>query len=101
MKKFLTFAVFIFAVVFAQFSQAQSYTPQEGDKMIVYEHTCGYCYKQLNDTEIYRNKQLIFKEKAPRYGCNNPDTNGAHYIPTGYMDYYIYKNGSWQQVMDY
>lgn len=101
MKKILIFAVLIFSLTFAQFSQAQAYSPQEGDKAVVIERTCGYCYFTGYDISIYRNKKLIHEEKAPTYGCKNPHTNGAHYWPSGGVSYYIFKNGSWQQVHDY
>ena len=103
MRKILIFAVFIFGLAFAQFSQAQSYTPQEGDKAIVYEHTCGWCFKTYYEKSFYRNKQLIAKDEAPpRYGCSNSQNNGEHYWPNSYFaSYYIFTNGNWQRVTDY
>ncbi len=99
MKKFLLAAAII---LFAQISQAQAYTPQEGDKAIINHRKCGWCYMSYDEANIYRQKKLIFEDKAPVYGCNNPHTNGEHYWGNSYtVSYYLFTGGNWQKVTDY
>ncbi|MBQ6004946.1 MAG: hypothetical protein IJL14_01710 [Selenomonadaceae bacterium] len=106
MKKFLLTAALIIGIVISQFvtiSQAQTYTPQEGDKAIIDARGCHWCYESYNEAQIYRNKQLIAQDTAPEYGCSRSyNGDGRHaWSNESRRSYYIFTNGSWQQVIDY
>lgn len=102
MRKILLAAALVFSVVTGQFAQAQDYTPQEGDKAIINHRGCHWCYRSYNETEIYRNKQLIVRDKAPVYGCSSSYEDGKHnWSNTFTVSYYLFTGGNWQLVTDY
>ena len=103
MKKILMAAALVFSVVTGQFAQAQTYTPQKGDKAIIKHRGCHWCYMSYNETDIYRQKQIIFKDEVPVYGCNSsPHGDGKHgWANTFTVSYYLFTGGKWQQVTDY